>query len=213
MAVIFGTMHVVKKAGLESPEYVNIIRGAYGVVTVLLLGFTYYLKNTITRKNDTTALEYDDPSPSSQGDRIVTTNVKYDLGEVAKLQKSTLMTVAIVVFMHFKFGYVQPLILQTLLPALNTYKNQLFQIYVLGKPATDSLKRPWVPENPLAALTGASNSNSNSEGTRAAADANDNSNNGSASASDSASESEPSSTAKNKNKSKGKGKQETRKDK
>ncbi|KAJ2158909.1 phosphate transporter (Pho88) [Coemansia sp. RSA 552] len=169
LAVIFGTMHIVKKAGLEDPNYAPIIRSIYGATTIAILALTFYLKGQIQSKNDTTALEYDDPSPGSQQGRIVTTVQKYDLGEVAKLQKSTLLTAAIVVFMHFKFGYIQPLILQSLLPLLNLYKNQLFQIHLLGKPATDSLKRPWVPENPFAALTGSdSRSNADAPSTAAA---------------------------------------------
>ncbi|KAJ1843649.1 hypothetical protein LPJ57_009684, partial [Coemansia sp. RSA 486] len=44
----------------------------------------------------------------------------------------------------------------SIMPMMNMYKNQLFQIHVLGKPAVDGLQRPWVPENPFAALTGAS---------------------------------------------------------
>ncbi|KAJ2452609.1 phosphate transporter (Pho88) [Coemansia sp. RSA 2336] len=155
-------MHVVKRAGLESPEYAPLIRGAYAVTTAIILGLTFYLKTQIQARNDTTALEYDDPTPGSQQGRVVTTVAKYDLAEIAKLQKSTLFTAAIVVFMHFKFGYIQPLILQSLLPLLNLYKSPLFQIHVLGKPATDSLKRPWVPENPFAALTGAGNNNNSS---------------------------------------------------
>ncbi|KAJ2789784.1 phosphate transporter (Pho88), partial [Coemansia guatemalensis] len=154
LAVIFGTMHLVKKAGLENPEYALVIRGIYAVSTMVILGLTQYLKSQIQKRNDTTALEYDDPASGSQQTRIVTTVSKYDLGEIAKLQKSTLFTAAIVVFMHFKFGYIQPLILQSLLPMLNLYKNPLVQIHILGKPAIDSLKRPWVPENPFAALTG-----------------------------------------------------------
>ncbi|KAJ1863171.1 phosphate transporter (Pho88) [Coemansia sp. RSA 2703] len=157
MAIIFGTMHVVKKAGLENPEYAPIIRTAYATVTAVIVALTFYIKTLIQQKNDSTELEYDDPTPGSDQGRIKTTVAKYDLGELSKLQKSTLFTVAIVGFMHFKFGYIQPLILQSLLPLLNLYKNQLFQIYVLGKPAVDSLQRPWVPENPFAALTGAAN--------------------------------------------------------
>ncbi|KAJ2501302.1 phosphate transporter (Pho88) [Coemansia sp. RSA 1972] len=155
LAVIFGTMHLVKKAGLENPEYAPLIRAMYGTATAVILALTFYIKSVVQKGNDTTALEYDDAAPGSQQGRVVTTVAKYDLGEVAKLQKSTLFTTAIVLFMHFKFGYIQPLILQSLLPLLNLYKNQLFQIHLLGKPATDSLKRPWVAENPFAALTGA----------------------------------------------------------
>ncbi|KAJ1895002.1 phosphate transporter (Pho88) [Kickxella alabastrina] len=165
MAVIFGTMHVVKKAGLESPEYAPLIRTIYATATTLIVALTFYLKSLIQQKNDTTPLEYDDPTPGTQQGRIETTMCKYDLAELAKLQKSSMFTIAIVGFMHFKFGYIQPLILQSILPMLNLYKNQLFQIYILGKPATDSLKRPWAPENPFAALTGAINGTAATEDT------------------------------------------------
>ncbi|KAJ1965645.1 phosphate transporter (Pho88) [Dipsacomyces acuminosporus] len=160
MGLIFGTMHLVKRFGLESPEYATIIRIGYAIATSLILGFTFYVKSMIQSKNDTTALEYDDATPGSQAGRIVTTVCKYDLSEVAKLQKSSLFTVAIVMFMHFKFGYIQPLILQSILPLFNLYKNPLFQVHILAKPAVDSLARPWVPENPFAALTGNNNDTS-----------------------------------------------------
>ncbi|KAJ2510632.1 phosphate transporter (Pho88) [Coemansia sp. RSA 1939] len=210
MAIIFGTMHIVKKAGLEDPQYMVLIRSIYGIATALMVGFTYHLKNMVTRKNDTTALEYDDATPGNQGERVVTTNVKHDLAEIAKLQKSTLLTVGIVVFMHFKFGYIQPLILQTLLPLLNMYKNPLFQIHILGKPAADDLKRPWLPANPFAALGGGNanaNANASSEITEGAQA-------GASSGNDSASDSESSSSKKKETKREEKEeKEETRKDK
>ncbi|KAJ1796581.1 phosphate transporter (Pho88) [Coemansia sp. RSA 2399] len=212
MAVIFGTMHIVKKAGLEDPEYMPLIRGVYGVATALMIALVFYLKSTITAKNDTTALEYDDPAPGSQGGRVVTTNVKHDISEIGKLQKSTLLTVGIVIFMHFKFGYIQPLILQTLLPMLNMYKSPLFQIHILGRPATDDLKRPWTPANPFAGFGGGSNANATSEG-------NDDAQASASSGNDSASDAESTSGKKEKKENeksekKGKkGKKETRKDK
>ncbi|ORX71979.1 hypothetical protein DL89DRAFT_205610, partial [Linderina pennispora] len=143
MGIIFGTMHLVKRFGLENPEYALYIRSMYAIGTLVLLGMTFVIKQKITQKNDTTALEYDDTATGSSGQRIETTNVKYDLQEVAKLQKSSLFTIVIVLFMHFKFGYIQPLILQSILPLFNFVKSPLFQVHVLGKPATDSLARPW----------------------------------------------------------------------
>ncbi|KAJ2813337.1 phosphate transporter (Pho88) [Coemansia furcata] len=202
MAVIFGTMHLVKRAGLESPEYAPLIRTAYAVATALMIAFTFYLKSMIQKKNDTTALEYNDPTPGNQGaPRIETTVCRYDLAEVAKLQKSSMFTIAIVAFMHFKFGYIQPLILQTLLPMLNLYKSQLFQIHILGKPAVDSLKRPWAPENPFAALTGGA-ANSTEVATA------DNDSDSAAAASSSSAASSPEASA-----AKSKSKKESRKDK
>ncbi|KAJ2756735.1 phosphate transporter (Pho88) [Coemansia aciculifera] len=202
MAVIFGTMHIVKRAGLEDPEYAMLIRSTYAVATALMIAFTFYLKSLIQKKNDTTALEYNDPAPGNQGaPRIETTVCRYDLAEIAKLQKSSMFTIAIVAFMHFKFGYIQPLILQTLLPMLNLYKSQLFQIHILGKPAVDSLKRPWTPENPFAALTGGAATNP------ADVAAIENDSDGAAAASSSAASSPEAPASKNKSK------KESRKDK
>ncbi|KAJ2889836.1 hypothetical protein GGI21_006409, partial [Coemansia aciculifera] len=74
MAVIFGTMHIVKRAGLENPEYALYLRAAYAAATALMIAFTFYLKTLIQKKNDTTALEYDDPSAGNQGaPRVETT--------------------------------------------------------------------------------------------------------------------------------------------
>ncbi|KAJ1949399.1 hypothetical protein FBU59_001161 [Linderina macrospora] len=149
MGIIFGTMHLVKRFGLENPEYALYIRSMYAIGTIALLGMTFMVKQKITQKNDTTALEYDNTATGSSGERVVTTIVKYDLQEVAKLQKSTMFTLAIVLFMHFKFGYIQPLILQSILPLFNFVKSPLFQVHVMGRQAVDSLARPWVPESPF----------------------------------------------------------------
>ncbi|KAJ1925070.1 hypothetical protein EC988_010372, partial [Linderina pennispora] len=41
MGIIFGTMHLVKRFGLENPEYALYIRSMYAIGTLALLGMTF----------------------------------------------------------------------------------------------------------------------------------------------------------------------------
>lgn len=78
---------------------------------------------------------------------------EYDESEVRKFIQSTLTTMAIIAFMHFKFGYIQPLILQAILPLKAVFLDSpLFQVHLFGKPAQDKLARPWVPPNPFQSM-------------------------------------------------------------
>lgn len=86
------------------------------------------------------------------------TTREYDESEIVKLLRTTLTTMAIIAFMHFKFGYIQPLILQSILPLKNVLLDApLFQVHLFGKPAEDKLKRPWVAPNPFQAMMDTAN--------------------------------------------------------
>ncbi|KAJ3171740.1 hypothetical protein HK101_011243 [Irineochytrium annulatum] len=45
--------------------------------------------------------------------------------------------------LHFQWGYIRPLLLQSVLSLRTVSSTPLFQVHVLGKPATGDLKRPW----------------------------------------------------------------------
>ncbi|KAJ1920617.1 phosphate transporter (Pho88) [Mycoemilia scoparia] len=150
MGLIFGTMHLVKKFKLDDPEYVQYIQGLYGAATCLLLALSYYFKAVAESKNDQTPLEYDEPQLGQGSTHVVTTVKEHDLKEITKNRNTALTTAAVVVFMYWKFQFIQPMILQSILPVFNLIKTPLFQVYLLGKPATGELARPWRPENPFA---------------------------------------------------------------
>ena len=54
-----------------------------------------------------------------------------------------LIGLAIMAVMHLKFGYTQPLLIQSILPLKNIFDNPIIQLHVLGKPAVGDLKRPF----------------------------------------------------------------------
>mmetsp|Transcript_16894 Transcript_16894/g.43824 ORF Transcript_16894/g.43824 Transcript_16894/m.43824 type:complete len:191 (+) Transcript_16894:249-821(+) len=78
--------------------------------------------------------------------------MEYDVSELQKVLRQTLVGAAIVVAIHSWKGYVQPLVFQALLLPLTMLDHQLFHIYILGRPATGDLERPWKEDNPFAAI-------------------------------------------------------------
>ncbi|KAJ1673474.1 hypothetical protein EV182_005158 [Spiromyces aspiralis] len=150
MGLVFGTLHFIKKFKLDEPEYVQYIQAMYALSVCLLMATIFYLKTLVESKNDQSRLEYTEPQLGGQQTHVATTVKEYDLKDIKRVRNSTLTTAAVVLFMFWKFGFVQPMIFQTILPIFNMIKSPLFQIYLLGKPATGDLARPWRPENPFA---------------------------------------------------------------
>ena len=61
-----------------------------------------------------------------------------------------LLSFAIIGFLHWKWGVIQPLLLQSIMPLKNIiFDSQLFQIHLFNKAASGTLQRPWKVENPF----------------------------------------------------------------
>lgn len=69
-----------------------------------------------------------------------------------KALQQVLIGVLITSGIHYKWGYLQPLLLQSLLNPTNLVSSPLFQIYFLGHEASGKLQRPFKAENPLGNL-------------------------------------------------------------
>lgn len=75
---------------------------------------------------------------------------EYDIAELKKLIQQTVVGVAILGFLHFKFDFVQPLILQSIFPFKNLLSSPLAKIHIFGKSAeSGELKRPWKAPSPF----------------------------------------------------------------
>lgn len=86
-----------------------------------------------------------------RGEAQTQTVLEYDLSNVKKQLQQVLMSSLIVGFIHFQWGYVQPLFLSSATMPMQVYKNPLFKIFVLGEKGAIE-KRPFKEENPLASL-------------------------------------------------------------
>lgn len=81
-----------------------------------------------------------------QGQVIPTMGVaEYDIKQLMSFLKAQLMPSAITAFIHYKFSYVQPLYISTVMAMIALYDWNLFQIYVLKRDGTmdKALRRPF----------------------------------------------------------------------
>lgn len=81
---------------------------------------------------------------SGEEPKSVTTTIKeYDESQLKAALKGTLMGMGIMAVMHFKFGYTNPLFMQSIMPLKSAFENNLVKIHIFNKPATGTLKRPF----------------------------------------------------------------------
>ncbi|KAF9358433.1 hypothetical protein BGX26_001778 [Mortierella sp. AD094] len=166
MAIVMGSMQITNRLDLEDTKTKQLILGAYVASQAVVLGVSFLIKRRIESKKDTAVLKYlDQPKPLSgeQPKLITTTNMAYDLEQNAQAQKQAFFGLIFMIFLHFQFGVIRPLVVQSILPVKNALQSKWAQVHLFGKPAEGDLKRPWKADNPFAALTGAQDAPSEAE--------------------------------------------------
>ncbi|CAO3633077.1 unnamed protein product [Cunninghamella blakesleeana] len=152
----FFIRQLTKYIPLEDSNYLNGIRALYygSQLTILLLNF--YLYTLIGKKNDQTVLKYVEPAKpnwdgtTSTDTLIVTTFAQYDKDEVVKSLKQSFIGLGMVSFLHFKFGYVQPLIIQAILGFKTFLMTKEARIHFFNQSTSSGdLKRPFKVESPF----------------------------------------------------------------
>ncbi|KAG0207912.1 hypothetical protein BGX28_000996 [Mortierella sp. GBA30] len=157
MALVMGSMQITNRLDLEDTKTKQLILGTYVAAQAIVLGVSYLIQRRILAKKDTTVLKYlDQPKPLSgeQPKLVTTTNMAYDLEQNAQAQKQALIGLALMVFLHFQFGVIRPLVVQSILPVKNALQSKFAQVHLFNKPAEGDLRRPWKADNPFAALSG-----------------------------------------------------------
>ncbi|KAK9374208.1 inorganic phosphate transporter Pho88 [Lipomyces chichibuensis] len=158
MVLMFALMQVSKKIPFEDPMVVFYARIIYLASNVFIFSLYLLARYQINKKNDLTTLKYvEPPQPFGGSDKkkLVTTTVKeYDLQQVSSAIRSSFMGIAILLFMHFKLGYTNPLVMQSVLPVKSALEQKVIQIHVFGKPATGDLKRPFKSAGLFGAASG-----------------------------------------------------------
>ncbi|KAF9474944.1 PHO88-related membrane protein [Pholiota conissans] len=157
LVISLGAMQLARKIPFDDPVVLNYVRVGYVVSQVIVLAIYYYVSLAIKKKNDQTVLKYVEPaSPMSQEEpKLVTTTYRdYDLSETSKLLRSVYMGIAMMGVMHIYFHFTQPLFIQALMGIKNLYDAKPVSIYILGKPATGDLKRPFKAASMFGPATG-----------------------------------------------------------
>ncbi|KAJ9071740.1 phosphate transporter (Pho88) [Entomophthora muscae] len=146
IGLVLGLIQVAKRLDLENPAKLPYLRAGYATSQAIVLGLLFFIYSRIQAANDQTELKYEEKKPMSQDPptEIVTTVRDYDIGELKKQIQSTGIGFLILCVLHLKFGYVQPLFLQSILPVKSLLETNLAKVHIFGKEATGDLKRPWI---------------------------------------------------------------------
>jgi hypothetical protein len=76
-------------------------------------------------------------------ENVETTFRDHDLSQLQSQIMQMIVGLGIVSFIHFKWGYLRPLLLQSVLGVKSFIGTPLAQVYLLGKKTEGELARPW----------------------------------------------------------------------
>ncbi|KAI8970530.1 inorganic phosphate transporter Pho88 [Pilobolus umbonatus] len=122
---------------------------------LILDNFKRVINNSQIKYTDQTMLKYVEPAAQSwdgseQPERLITISVMdYDIAEVNKTIKQSAFGILFVAFIHFKMGYVQPLLVQSILGLKTFFTTKEARIHFWKSPTTGDLRRPFRIEAPF----------------------------------------------------------------
>ena len=158
IALLFGWSKLNIDTSFETEEgqgNIFILRCAFYGVVLICLAMVAFMRSKITGgKPNLEKIEVVTPKTMAEPEKTEEMTItEYDLQQIKKLVGSILMPMCIISLMHFKWQFVRPLVLQSVMMPMTMAKSQLFKIHVLGQPAEGDLERPWAPpKSPLAQL-------------------------------------------------------------
>ncbi|KAI9595445.1 inorganic phosphate transporter Pho88 [Syncephalis fuscata] len=155
VVMMLGIMQLTKWFDMEDPSTIFYFRILYVSVQATLCLVALAMIKKVQAKNDQTPLRYQEaqqPFSQEPPNFITTTVCEYDQQQFWQQIKQVGTSVALLGFIHYKWGYVQPLLLQSILPVKSLFDSPAIQVHLLGKPAEGELKRPWKAASPFGAF-------------------------------------------------------------
>ncbi|KAJ9078758.1 phosphate transporter (Pho88) [Entomophthora muscae] len=153
--LVLGLSQVARFLDVSNPAILWSVRAIYALTTSAFYFILFYCHKEIIRQNDSKEISYVE-KPSMLVDEgngavtIIATHCEYDSDELKKFARNSFLSVAISVFLHFKFGYLQPIFIQSVMPLKNLMSNPIVRIHLLKHPAEGVLRRPFkVSTNPF----------------------------------------------------------------
>jgi len=132
-------------------ENIIYIRISYSIVqTITLFIYLFFYLKISSLPFNINEEKFDVVEPTT-GEIMKMNSQEYDLYQLKQLRNQTLTSFAIILFLHLKWGFIQPLFMQSLLGLSSLLSNPLVRVYIFG----ELLKRPWTDpetENPFKRL-------------------------------------------------------------
>jgi len=156
MIILMGWSHLDIDCG---PGTVGLmyVRYAFAFVCTAVATIMLYLYTAVSSSKDETKVTVTTPpdmsNPEPREEEI--TYAEHDFREFKKLAPQQIITILIMTVMHWKYDFVRPIVMQSVMLPITILKMPLVKVYLLGKKAEGDLKRPWKPPpSPFAGLMG-----------------------------------------------------------
>ena len=165
LLIMLGMMIIARFLDFENKLILNSVRLVYFTSILSSLLILQLTKWRIEKANNLTVLKYvskdsnsffdmasnyeleSSAESSGSSERLHVITIKdYDLTEINSALKSLFNNLLIMLFMHFYFGYTNPLFMQSISPIKSTLENKVVKIMFFNHSDTGYLKRPFRAE-------------------------------------------------------------------
>lgn len=134
-AISMLSMQITKKPFMSDPSVIMYIRIVFGVSALLQIAAALYIRSQINKKTDKTCFKYK-PEPSlfntSESEEVEITIHEYDTMMIDRLFKTGILPFFIVAFINYKWGVLQPLVIQSTGFIRNLFFNPLYRAHIFG---------------------------------------------------------------------------------
>lgn len=155
MLVVPLVMMGVSQSGIDlndstTQHYIRIMFATAQVVVILTYALIFLKIRMKSDVENKVTVEKKEPFGQNTGEKKseVMTYMQYDTSELKNMLYSLLVGFVITTWTHSKWGYIQPLLFQSIMQPLNLATHAIFRIHVLGHGDQDDLKRPWKDDKP-----------------------------------------------------------------
>jgi len=164
-------VQVTRHIDLTNPTTIIYVRSIYLTVQCLLFGICYFIYRRVNSISDQSKIQVTEPPKPFTNDPPVIKEMtvqQYDQSKVMEYVKESSIALIILSLLHWKYDFVQPLLIQSILRLKSAFSLPIIQIHVFRKKANGPLQRPFKPPaNPFAqAFENASNTNNEEELTK-----------------------------------------------
>jgi len=150
MLILLPAMFLANKIDFTVPENVLLVRSAFIGIQVILLSLAAKMYLDVSKSKDDRKIRVppppafgQEPVPESQWE--VKTVSQYDMGKLQQYVQELVLHTLLVGFIHYKWGIVPPLLMQTLMNPMRFYRNPLAQVYIFGAKGPE-YERPFKEE-------------------------------------------------------------------
>eukprot|EP00164_Ancoracysta_twista_P000267 GFYU01000379.1.p1 GENE.GFYU01000379.1~~GFYU01000379.1.p1 ORF type:complete len:197 (+),score=74.68 GFYU01000379.1:25-591(+) len=149
-AILLGS----KQLGIdyENPDHIFFLRLGYAVTHSAILIITALIYTIVLAKNEVEekvkVKEEKKPFQTEEPAEVEVTVKDHDFAEMKKVLQKVLMGGLITGLIHYKWEFMQPLLIQSVMNGMQFFGGKLFQVHILNFAPVDALKRPWVEEKP-----------------------------------------------------------------